>query len=94
MASFNNFFMSEEVSIQLVSLASREESIEIKANLQSVVSIQLVSLASRESPNKYTKRWEYVVSIQLVSLASREPLVFPLPSGLKNGFHSISFSSE
>ncbi len=63
------------VSIQLISLASREESKDWIDNLlkASQVSIQLISLASRERLGEsYLNRCTKRVSIQLISLASRE----------------------
>ena len=62
-----------QVSIQLVSLASREQQQTTRSNRVSVVSIQLVSLASREEYDCLSVRnSDGLVSIQLVSLASRE----------------------
>ena len=63
------------VSIQLVSLASREFlNGEVIGSRFLLVSIQLVSLASRESDDdeRVPRLIKEYVSIQLVSLASRE----------------------
>ena len=61
------------VSIQLVSLASREPLLTTcTQKCYALVSIQLVSLASRESNWNGSTDIQKVVSIQLVSLASRE----------------------
>ena len=62
-----------KVSIQLVSLASREKTFCNGQPLSQKVSIQLVSLASREQiKGAWNSFVDFLVSIQLVSLASRE----------------------
>ncbi len=68
--------MTKRVSIQLISLASREgvnasKSVDYKLS----VSIQLISLASRESITWRLCDRSGRVSIQLISLASRESAV-------------------
>ena len=70
----NSGELSFIVSIQLVSLASRESADYTLGFCRSIeVSIQLDSLASRESHVRYPEQCERIsVSIQLVSLASRE----------------------
>ena len=61
------------VSIQLISLASREDEIKNANQRYPPVSIQLISLASRESNLSCSYSPHYPsVSIQLISLASRE----------------------
>ncbi|GBE98098.1 hypothetical protein NIES298_23460 [Microcystis aeruginosa NIES-298] len=68
-------YLSLKVSIQLISLASRELA-EVKewTVLTYQVSIQLISLASRERSVSQGsgQRIQESVSIQLISLASRE----------------------
>ncbi len=60
------------VSIQLISLASRENSLKMGYYRIDRVSIQLISLASREKYYRETYGKPQKVSIQLISLASRE----------------------
>ena len=65
--------INDYVSIQLISLASREFSDTLKENPELIVSIQLISLASREVQTAIRSRYQCIlVSIQLISLASRE----------------------
>ncbi len=86
--------MVVRVSIQLISLASREKPGQIQRNMLHLVSIQLISLASREprEPSRGQKRNR--VSIQLISLASREYQLPITAIMLQSSFHSINFSSE
>ena len=64
------------VSIQLISLASREFILLLCHLFSDLVSIQLISLASREKTTTTTSAIDAfkaaAVSIQLISLASRE----------------------
>ena len=60
------------VSIQLISLASREDFSTVNYERKGVVSIQLISLASREAKTLNQPPIRLLVSIQLISLASRE----------------------
>jgi len=63
------------VSIQLISLASRDEKTQWFENSESFqveVSIQLISLASRDSNTITVQTSVTQVSIQLISLASRD----------------------
>ena len=64
---------ARNVSIQLISLASRELRSQIWDKMSDAVSIQLISLASREPVSrKFEGKKGETVSIQLISLASRE----------------------
>jgi len=61
------------VSIQLISLASRDKEKQIGSFFTSDVSIQLISLASRDLCVQHRRgNAEADVSIQLISLASRD----------------------
>ena len=60
------------VSIQLISLASREHCGNANETNWCYVSIQLISLASREKTMIINATPHKIVSIQLISLASRE----------------------
>ena len=80
----NQFQNRRHVSNQLISLASRENSVQPSAfdrrERPANVSNQLISLASRESGSIYGMNgdiWNRV-SNQLISLASRENLIEPL----------------
>ncbi len=73
-----------DVSIQLISLASRDSILTPIDLLLSSVSIQLISLASRDvSLSPYRKGGD-IVSIQLISLASRDVEIVEEPLAMRN----------
>ena len=80
----NQFQNRRHVSNQLISLASRENSVQPSAfdrrERPANVSNQLISLASREGRKTRMKSFISIpeVSNQLISLASRENLIEPL----------------
>ena len=83
----NQFQNRRHVSNQLISLASRENSVQPSAfdrrERPANVSNQLISLASREGRKTRMKSFISIpeVSNQLISLASREAW-HPIPEGL------------
>ena len=89
-------FATGVVSIQLLSLASREITTSTTQRVEpfGYVSIQLLSLASRESRSEAGVQVSPRVSIQLISLASRENERVNFSRLQIPGFHSIDLSSE